>query len=114
MSGGGVSLCIPGCSGVCHVDQNGLKLTEILLGARIKGTFHHTQPIPLFFNLGFTKDFDLIKAYMGAECCIRIEILIRKSHERRERRWKWEELTSVALTFCPCSPDQNPSPLSLC
>lgn len=114
MCGGGVSLCIPGCPRVCHVDQNGPKLTEILLGAGIKGAFHHTQPTPLFFNLGFTKDFDIIKAYMGAESCIRMQILIRESHEQREKRWEWEELTSVALPFCPCSPDQSPSSLSLC
>lgn len=39
---GGVSLCILGCPRVCYVDQNGLKFTEIFLGAGIKGAFHHT------------------------------------------------------------------------
>lgn len=76
-------MSLPGCPGTHCVYQDGLKLTEILLSAGIKGAFHHTQPTPLFCNLGFTKDFDIIEAYVGAESCIRMETLIRESHEER-------------------------------
>ena len=48
-----VSLCSPGCSGTCSVDQSGLKLRDLPAsdsqGLKIKGVYHYY----LAHNLSF-------------------------------------------------------------